>query len=110
MKIVIAGAGIGGLTAAMCLHRAGFDVHVYEAVSELKPLGVGINLLPHGMRELSELGLQDRLAARAIETRTLAYYSRHGQPIISDTRGLNIGPAKIAVSTVGVVPGSDWKR
>ena len=41
MKIAIAGAGIGGLTAAMCLHRAGFDVEVFEAVSELRPLGVG---------------------------------------------------------------------
>ena len=42
MKIAIAGAGIGGLTAAMCLHRAGFDVEVFEAVSELKPLGGAI--------------------------------------------------------------------
>ena len=44
MKIVIAGAGIGGLTAAMCLGRAGFDVEVFEAVGELRPLGVGINI------------------------------------------------------------------
>ena len=55
------------------------------------PLGVGINLLPHAMRELSELGLADRLAAHAIETRTLAYYSRYGQPIISDLRGRYAG-------------------
>ena len=44
MKIVIAGAGIGGLAAAMCLRRAGFDVEVFEAVNELRPLGVGINI------------------------------------------------------------------
>ena len=69
MKIVIAGAGIGGLTAAMCLHRAGFDVHVYEAVSELKPLGVGINIQAGAVRILSDLGLEPALAATGIETR-----------------------------------------
>jgi len=44
-SILIAGAGIGGLTAALSLHDAGFDVHVYEAVPEIKPLGVGLNML-----------------------------------------------------------------
>ena len=53
MKIVIAGAGIGGLTAAMCLARAGFDVEVFEAVSELRPLGVGINIQAGAVRILS---------------------------------------------------------
>src|ERR1700730_4639602 len=53
MKIIIAGAGIGGLTAAMCLSRAGFDVEVFEAVGELRPLGVGINVQAGGVRLLS---------------------------------------------------------
>ena len=89
--VLIIGGGIGGLALALSLHQAGVSCRVLESAPEIRPLGVGINLLPHAMRELSELGLQDRLAARAIETRTLAYYSRHGQPIISDTRGRYAG-------------------
>ena len=57
------------------------------AAPEIQPLGVGINLLPHAMRELSELGLQQKLAERCIETRELAFYSRHGQFIYKEPRG-----------------------
>jgi 2-polyprenyl-6-methoxyphenol hydroxylase-like FAD-dependent oxidoreductase len=89
--VLIVGGGIGGLTLALSLHQARVSCRVFEAAPEIQPLGVGINLLPHAMRELSELGLQDKLAALAIETRTLAYYSRHGQPIISDLRGRYAG-------------------
>ena len=91
MKIAIAGAGIGGLTAAMCLHRAGFDVEVFEAVSELRPLGVGINIQAGAVRILSGLGLQPALAATAIETRELRYANRHGQTIWADPRGRHAG-------------------
>ena len=91
MKIVIAGAGIGGLTAAMCLHRAGFDVHVFEAVTELRPLGVGINIQAGAIRILSGLGLEPALAATAIETRELRYANRHGQTIWADPRGRHAG-------------------
>ena len=91
MKIVIAGAGIGGLTAAMCLHRAGFEVHVYEAVSEMRPLGVGINIQAGAVRILCGLGLEPALAATAIETRELRYANRHGQTIWADPRGRHAG-------------------
>ncbi len=91
MKIVIAGAGIGGLVAAMCLHRAGFDVEVYEAVGELKPLGVGINIQAGAVRILCGLGLEPALAATAIETRELRYANRHGQTIWADPRGRHAG-------------------
>src|SRR5690348_6437553 len=91
MKITIAGAGIGGLTAAMCLHRAGFDVEVFEAVSELKPLGVGINIQAGAVRILSDLGLEPALAATGIETRELRYANRHGQTIWADPRGRYAG-------------------
>ncbi len=91
MKIVIAGAGIGGLVAAMCLHRAGFDVEVYEAVGELKPLGVGINIQAGAVRILSGLGLEPALAATGIETRELRYANRHGQTIWADPRGRHAG-------------------
>lgn len=91
MKIIIAGAGIGGLTAAMCLHRAGHDVQVYEAVSEMRPLGVGINIQPGAVRILCSLGLEPALAATAIETRELRYANRHGQTIWADPRGRHAG-------------------
>jgi 5-methylphenazine-1-carboxylate 1-monooxygenase len=91
MKIVVAGAGIGGLTAAMCLARAGFDVEVFEAVSELKPLGVGINIQAGAVRILSGLGLEPALAATGIETRELRYANRHGQTIWADPRGRHAG-------------------
>jgi 2-polyprenyl-6-methoxyphenol hydroxylase-like FAD-dependent oxidoreductase len=89
--VLIVGAGIGGLSLALSCHQAGISCRVYEAAPEIHPLGVGINLLPHGMRELTELGLADKLASLAIETRTLAYYSRYGRPIISDLRGRYAG-------------------
>ena len=91
MKIVIAGAGIGGLVAAMCLHRAGFDVKVFEAVGELRPLGVGINIQAGAVRILCALGLEPALAATAIETRELRYANRHGQTIWADPRGRHAG-------------------
>ncbi|WP_433832659.1 FAD-dependent monooxygenase [Actinoplanes sp. CA-015351] len=92
MAIVIVGAGIGGLTAALSLHQAGFrDVTVYERAASLRPLGVGLNLLPHAVRELTELGLGDRVAKLGAAPGTLAYYNRHGQLIWSEPRGLDAG-------------------
>jgi 5-methylphenazine-1-carboxylate 1-monooxygenase len=91
IKIAIAGAGIGGLTAAMCLHRAGFEVEVFEAVTELRPLGVGINIQAGAVRILSGLGLEPALAATGIETRELRYANRHGQTIWADPRGRHAG-------------------
>ena len=91
MKILIAGGGIGGMTAALRLHAAGFDVEVFESVAEIKELGVGINLLPHATRELTELGLLEELAATAIETRALRYHTQYGHHIITELRGLAAG-------------------
>ena len=91
MDVVIIGAGIGGLTLALSLHQAGIGCRVYESVEALAPVGVGINLLPHAVRELSEIGLQARLAAVAIPTAALAYHSRHGQLIWREARGVAAG-------------------
>ncbi len=92
MTIAIIGAGIGGLVTALSLHKAGFgDIRVYERVRELRPLGVGINLLPHAVRELTELGLRDEVEAIAAAPRRLSYYNRHGQPIWSEPRGTAAG-------------------
>ena len=63
MTVLIAGGGIGGLTLALSLHQIGVPAKVFESVPELRPLGVGINVLPHAVRELIELGLHDALDA-----------------------------------------------
>ena len=92
MRIVIAGAGIGGLAAALSLEAAGFrDITIHERARQLRGLGVGINLLPHAMRELTELGLADRIAALGVPPTTLAYFNRFGQPIWSEPRGREAG-------------------
>lgn len=91
MTVLIAGGGIGGLTLALSLHQIGVPCRVFESVREIKPLGVGINTLPHATRELIELGLGDVLAQTGIATRELAYYSKHGKQIWSEPRGLEAG-------------------
>ncbi|MBL0731055.1 flavin-dependent oxidoreductase [Piscinibacter sp. HJYY11] len=91
MNIAIAGGGIGGLTLALALHQRGISCTVYEAAPQLRPLGVGVNLLPHSVKELAELGLQEALAATAIETASLTYYNKFGQTIWSEPRGLAAG-------------------
>src|SRR5215472_14017921 len=75
MRVIVAGGGIGGLTLALSLHQAGIAVRVYEAVGELAPLGVGINLQPTAVRELTELGLADGLARTGIATQRLSYFN-----------------------------------
>jgi 2-polyprenyl-6-methoxyphenol hydroxylase-like FAD-dependent oxidoreductase len=85
--IAIIGAGIGGLTTALALQSAGLRCTLFESVSELRPLGVGINLLPHSVRVLAGLGLEPKLAATAIETAALSYYNKFGQLIWTEPRG-----------------------
>jgi 2-polyprenyl-6-methoxyphenol hydroxylase-like FAD-dependent oxidoreductase len=91
MTVLIAGGGIGGLTLALSLHQIGVPAKVFESVPALKPLGVGINVLPHAVRELIELGLLDRLDAAGVRTKELAYFSKHGKPIWSEPRGIEAG-------------------
>ena len=86
-SILIAGGGVGGLTLALSLHQAGIACRVFEAAPEIRSLGVGINLLPHAMRELTELGLLDALRAVAVETREVCFYNRFGQFIHKEPRG-----------------------
>ncbi|RYE79061.1 MAG: monooxygenase [Oxalobacteraceae bacterium] len=66
-RILIAGAGIGGLTAALSLLRRGYDVQVCEQAAELREVGAGLQLSPNGLRALYQLGLGDALAALASE-------------------------------------------
>ncbi len=87
LEVTVIGAGIGGLTAALSLHEIGAHVELFEAAPSLEPIGVGINLLPHAVRELDALGLLDRLTERAVLPETLIYCTRRGQEIWSEPRG-----------------------
>ena len=89
--VAITGAGIGGLTLALALHEAGIRCRVYEAVDEIKPLGVGVNILPHAVKELDRLGLLERLRAVAVETKESAFYNAHGQFVYSEPAGIAAG-------------------
>jgi 2-polyprenyl-6-methoxyphenol hydroxylase-like FAD-dependent oxidoreductase len=90
-NVLIVGGGIGGLTLGLRLHQAGIPCRIFEAAPEIRPLGVGINLLPHATKELTELGLQPALAKVAVTTSEIAYYNRFGQLIYRDPAGRNAG-------------------
>ena len=87
MEVLIIGAGIGGLTLGLMLHRAGIACRIFEAAPELKAVGVGINILPHASRELCALGLEHALARVAVTTREYCFYNRFGQFIYSEPAG-----------------------
>lgn len=91
MRVMIIGGGISGLTLALSLHQAGIPAKVYEAASAVGPLGVGINLQPNAVRELTELGLAEHLAATGIATEALSFFNKHGQLIWSEPRGRAAG-------------------
>jgi 2-polyprenyl-6-methoxyphenol hydroxylase-like FAD-dependent oxidoreductase len=93
-KILIAGAGIGGLTAALSLHAAGFtDIQLFEASATLTTLGVGINVQPSAVLILRNLGLLEALEKTGIQTAELNFYNRHGDSILSEPRGKHAGYA-----------------
>ena len=92
MKVLIVGGGIGGFSLALSLHAAGIDdVDVFEASPVVEELGVGINVLPHAVRELTELGLDDELAAAGLATGEFVMFNKHGQRIWAEPRGLAAG-------------------
>jgi 5-methylphenazine-1-carboxylate 1-monooxygenase len=91
MKVIIAGAGVGGLVTALMLYARGIDCEIFEQADSIRELGVGINTLPHAIKELADLGLLDRLDAVAIRTYELFYTNRFGQEIWREPRGLDAG-------------------
>lgn len=90
-SLIVAGGGIGGLAAGLALHNRGFQVKIYEAVSELRPLGVGINLLPHAVRALDELGALSAVLDVGLPCEDLAYFDADGRLIWSELRGVRAG-------------------
>ena len=89
--IAIVGGGIGGLALALALHARGLACQVYEGASELREIGVGITLLPHAMRELAALGLQERIEPLGIENLESVFFNRWGQFIYREARGRHAG-------------------
>jgi len=89
--IIIVGAGVGGLTLGLALHQAGIPCRIYESVPAIRPIGVGINLLPHATKELAALGLEDELSRVAIETRDATFFNRFGQLIYQEPLGRAAG-------------------
>jgi 2-polyprenyl-6-methoxyphenol hydroxylase-like FAD-dependent oxidoreductase len=98
MKALIAGAGIGGLTSALFLHRSGIEVELFEQAEAVRELGVGINMLPHAVRELAALGLLEELDRTGIRTGMLIYANRFGQAVWQEPRGVAAGYAYPQIS------------
>jgi 2-polyprenyl-6-methoxyphenol hydroxylase-like FAD-dependent oxidoreductase len=91
MKAIIVGGGIGGITTALMLHQRGIECEVFEQAAELKELGVGITLQTHSVKQLASIGLLDAMEAAAINSRHLHFYTRRGQPVWDEPRGLAAG-------------------
>ncbi len=87
MDVAIIGGGVCGLSLALNLRQRGIAARIYERAPEIKPLGVGITLLPHAMREFTALGIGDELLAAGIENRESAFFNRFGQLIYKEARG-----------------------
>ena len=90
--VLIAGAGIGGLSLALTLHEIGVPCLVLESVASLKPLGVGINLQPNAVRELYEMGFgPGHLDEIGVQTREFALVGLNGKDVYAEPRGLEAG-------------------
>jgi 5-methylphenazine-1-carboxylate 1-monooxygenase len=89
--VIIVGAGIGGLTLGLALHAAKIPCRIFESAAEIRPIGVGINLLPHATRELAALGLEADLAKVAIATQDATFFNRFGQLIYQEPLGRAAG-------------------
>lgn len=91
MTVIVAGGGIAGMTMALTCHELGIPVIVHESVSQLQPLGVGINLQPNAVRELFDLGLETQLDAIGVSAKEWALVGRNGNDVWAEPRGLDAG-------------------
>ena len=110
MKLAIVGAGVGGLTLALELHDAGIDCEIYEAAPRLRPIGVGINVLPHATKILARLGLEAELAAAGVTTRESAFFNRFGQLIYRKPASSPATSTRSSRSTAATCTASCWPR
>jgi 2-polyprenyl-6-methoxyphenol hydroxylase-like FAD-dependent oxidoreductase len=100
--VLIAGAGIGGLSVALTLHQIGVPCVVFESVPEIKPLGLGINIQPNAVRELYELGFgPELLDAIGLQTREWALVGLNGNEVYSELRGLRAGYGWRSILCIG---------
>ncbi len=81
LKAIIIGAGIGGLTAGIALKQAGYEVSLYERVTELRPAGAGISLWSNGIKVLNQLGLGREMAAIGGEMNRMEYRSHRDEAL-----------------------------
>jgi 2-polyprenyl-6-methoxyphenol hydroxylase-like FAD-dependent oxidoreductase len=91
LTVLIAGGGIAGLSLALTCHQIGVPVRVFESVSKLRPLGVGINLQPNAVRELFELGFADELEEIGVAAEEWSLFARNGKEVWSEPRGILAG-------------------
>lgn len=90
-RVLVAGAGIGGLVTALELHTVGITCSVVEAAGHLAPVGLGINVLPHASRLLGQLGLEPELSRHAVLTKESAFFTRFGQLVYREPAGRAAG-------------------
>ncbi len=91
LNIAIIGAGPAGLATALRLHQKGFRPKIYEGVTAIKPLGVGIDVKPYGTKEVTELGLLEEFQEISVEARESIFYTRYGQEIYAERCGKHMG-------------------
>lgn len=89
--IAIIGAGPGGLVTALRLHQQGITATIYEAVPELKPLGVGVDIKTVGTKEFEELGLLEEFRAISVDAEDSIFYNHFGQEIYAEKCGVHMG-------------------
>lgn len=81
LKVVIIGAGMGGLATGIGLRQAGYEVEIYDRVSELRPAGAGISLWSNGVKVLNRLGLGKEIARIGGQMDRVAYYTNTGEKL-----------------------------
>ncbi|PWJ26823.1 2-polyprenyl-6-methoxyphenol hydroxylase-like FAD-dependent oxidoreductase [Branchiibius hedensis] len=91
LDIAIIGAGPCGLATALRLHQKGFRPKIYEAIAELKPLGVGIDTKVYGTKEIDDLGLLEEFRAISVDAQESIFYNNHGQEIYAELCGTHMG-------------------
>jgi 2-polyprenyl-6-methoxyphenol hydroxylase-like FAD-dependent oxidoreductase len=91
IDVIIIGGGISGLVSALCFNRCGLKVRIYEQTVSVEPIGYGISLQPYCVKVLHELGLENELNEISIQSRRILSYSRDGEFLFENLRGLDAG-------------------